>query len=344
MQVHRRLPEKALQRTRDRSDTQRGGGVRSENNPAMTRSRHSHLILAALVASCASVAACARAETWEVAGALFRDCGECPEMLVIAPGSFLMGSPVTETERFDDEGPRHAVTIAYAFAVSSTPITRVQYEMFVRASQHSDPGECASMSAEGRWVSTSGLSWNDPGFDQTGEHPVVCVSWEDARAYAHWLSERTGRGYRLLSEAEYEYIARAGATTAFAWGASDQDMCRHANGFDASGRSAHSDWPAATCDDGYVYTAPVRAFPANAFGVYGAVGNVFQWTEDCFVDGGYAGSPTDGSARTVDDCELRVIRGGSWLNSSRGLRAAMRDRDRPEDRYTNVGFRVAREP
>ena len=98
------------------------------------------------------------------------------------------------------------------------------------------------------------------------------------------------------------------------------------------------------CDDGHAFTAPVRAFPANAFGVYGAVGNVFQWTADCFVEGGYAGAPTDGSARAVEGCELRVIRGGSWLNSGRGLRSAMRDLDRPRDRYTNVGFRVAREP
>jgi formylglycine-generating enzyme required for sulfatase activity len=200
------------------------------------------------------------------------------------------------------------------------------------------------MSAEGRWVSTPGLSWSNPGFDQAADHPVVCVSWEDARAYAQWLTERTGRKYRLLSEAEYEYIARAGSTTAFAWGASAQDMCAHANGFDRTARTAHPDWGDAACEDGYVYTAPVRAFPPNAFGVYGAVGNVFQWTEDCFVEGGYVGAPTDGSARTVEGCVLRVIRGGSWLNSSRGLRAAMRDRDRPGDCYTNVGFRVAREP
>jgi formylglycine-generating enzyme required for sulfatase activity len=265
-------------------------------------------------------------------------------MLVIAPGSFVMGSPISEAGRFEDEGPQHPVTITHPFAVSRTPITRTQYEMFVRTTQRSEPSACASMNAEGNWVSTSGLSWKNPGFEQTAEHPVVCISWEDAQAYALWLSEETGRTYRLLSEAEYEYIARAGSTTAFTWGASDQDMCAYANGFDASARSAHPDWPAATCDDGYVQTAPVRAFPANAFGVYGAVGNVFSWTKDCFVEGGYAGAPTDSSARTVDACELRVIRGGSWLNSSRGLRAAMRDRDRQQDRYTNVGFRVAGEP
>jgi formylglycine-generating enzyme required for sulfatase activity len=145
------------------------------------------------------------------------------------------------------------------------------------------------MGGDGQWRNDSTLSWNNPGFEQTAEHPVVCVSWEDARAYAKWLREKTGRSYRLLTEAEYEYIVRADSTTAFAWGASGEDMCAHANGFDASARGAHPDWPGASCDDGYVYTAPVRALPANAFGVDGAVGNIFQWTEDCFVEGGTTG-------------------------------------------------------
>jgi formylglycine-generating enzyme required for sulfatase activity len=314
----------------------------------MNRSGYECLVIASLLVSCASVTACVRSGTLGSGDSAFRDCVACPEMLVISPGSFVMGSPATEAGRFEEEGPQHAVTIAHSFAVSRTPITRAEYDVFVRITQRGDPSGCASMSVEGRWISTPSLSWKNPGFDQTTEHPVVCVSWEDAQAYAQWLTGRTGRAYRLLSEAEYEYIARAGATTAFAWGASGEDICTHANGFDASARSSYPDWPAAACDDGYVHTAPVRAFPANAFGLFGTVGNVFQWTEDCFVEGGYAGAPTDGSARTsartVEGCGLRVIRGGSWLNSSRGLRAAMRDLDRQGDRYTNVGFRIAREP
>jgi sulfatase modifying factor 1 len=308
----------------------------------MHRREKDYLVVASLLICC--VAACAHSMTWGVAGSRFRDCAECPEMVVIPAGSFVMGSPASEPGRFEDaEGPQHTVAIGRSFAISRTPITRAEYEVFARTTRRSHPGGCASMSAEGRWVGTPGLSWNNPGFDQTAEHPVVCISWHDARAYGEWLTEMTGRTYRLLSEAEYEYIARAGSTTAFAWGASGAQMCAFANGFDASAARAHPDWGTAACDDGYVYTAPVRAFPANAFGVFGAVGNVFQWTEDCFVEGGYAGAPTDGSARTMDGCELRVIRGGSWLNSPRGLRAAMRDRDRPGDRYTNVGLRVARE-
>lgn len=310
----------------------------------MNLRRHAFLVLAPLLVSCAGFVACTRSEMWGDAGSLFRDCAECPEMLVVPPGSFVMGSPVSEPGRFEEEGPQHTVNFARALTVSRTPITLAEYELFVQATGRSDANECASMSAEGRWVSTAGLNWRNPGFEQTAEHPVVCVSWEDASAYAQWLGAKSGRAYRLLSEAEYEYMARGGSTTTFAWGDSDKEMCTHANGFDASAKRVHPDWPAADCDDGYAFTAPVRAFPANAFGVYSAAGNVFQWTADCFVEGGYAGAPTDGSARTVEGCELRVIRGGSWLNSGRGLRSAMRDLDRQRDRYTNVGFRVAREP
>lgn len=264
-------------------------------------------------------------------------------MVVVGPGTFEMGSPISETGRFDDEGPQRMVTLAYSFAVGTAPVTKREYERLLDARQRRDSTSCANMNDEGRWVATAGLSWSSPGFEQTGEHPVVCVSWEDAKEYARRLREKTGRAYRLLTEAEYEYVARAGSTTTFSWGSSEQEMCKYANGFDLSGQRAHPDWPAAACDDGFTYTAPVRAFPANALGLYSVVGNVFQWTEDCFVEGGYAGAPTDGSPRRAGTCDARAIRGGSWLNSSRGLRAAMRDRDRQRDRYTNVGFRVARD-
>ena len=122
-------------------------------------------------------------------------------MLVIPPGSFVMGSPPSEAGRFEDEGPEHTVTITHPFAVSTTPITLAQYEVFVRATGRNDSSGCSSMNAEGNWVRTPGLSWKNPGFDQTPEHPVVCVSWEDGRTYAAWLTEKSGHNYRLLSEA-----------------------------------------------------------------------------------------------------------------------------------------------
>jgi len=288
-------------------------------------------------------AGCRSAPAALAPGAQFRDCAEdCPSMIVIPAGRFLMGSPPTEPGRFDDEGPQHRVAISRPFAVSRAPISRGEYERFVRASHHQGKEACSSMNDEGRWIEIPGLSWRSPGFEQTDNHPVVCVSWDDATAYARWLSSKAGHPYRLLSEAEFEYVARAGTSTTLPWGTSERDICAHANSFDASARRAHPDWPGADCDDRYGNTAPVDAFPSNAFGVSGASGNVFQWTADCFVEGGYVGAPADGSARDSAGCALRVIRGGSWLNGWRGLRAAMRDRDRPQDRYTNIGIRVAR--
>lgn len=264
-------------------------------------------------------------------------------MVVIPPGRFLMGSPTTEAGRFDDESPQHTVTVERPFAVSRAPITRGEYERFIRASHRQDTDGCAEMNNDGRWVKTAGLSWQSPGFEQTRDHPVVCVAWDEAKGYAQWLSSRSGHAYRLLSEADFEYIARAGATTAFPWGPSERDICAHANSFDAAARRAHPDWPAADCDDGYANTAPIYAFPSNAFGLYDATGNVFQWTADCYAEGGYALASASGATRDATTCTQRIIRGGSWLNGWRGLRAAMRDRDRPQDRYTNIGIRVARE-
>jgi formylglycine-generating enzyme required for sulfatase activity len=262
-------------------------------------------------------------------------------MIVVPAGEFIMGSPISENGRFEEEGPQHRVAIAHPFAVSRAPITRAQYDAFVRATYRDTASACASIDS-GDWVSTSGLTWRNPGFEQGPDHPVVCISWDEAQAYAQWLSAKTGERYRLLSEAEFEYIARAGTTTAYPWGASGEDICAHANSFDLAAKRAHPDWPAADCDDGYTYTGPAEAFPANAFGIYGATGNVFQWTQDCWGEGGYSGAPSDGSARRTEGCNVRVIRGGSWLNSARGLRAAMRDLDRQQDRYTNLGFRAAR--
>jgi formylglycine-generating enzyme required for sulfatase activity len=297
----------------------------------------------ALLSAAFTVAlACAGEPRWDDPGSRFRDCASCPEMVVVAPGSFVMGSPESESGRFEDEGPRREVTLAAPFAVSRTPITRAEFARFVQSTGRNLAPGCAAMSDAGRWFRDSALTWSAPGFEQDGTHPVVCVSWDEALAFATWLSESTREVYRLLSEAEFEYVARAGSETIFAWGTDETAMCARANGFDAAARRAHPDWPGASCDDGYAHTSPVDAFPENAFGLHDTVGNVFQWTEDCFVEGGYAGAPTDGGARIEEGCELRAIRGGSWLNGPRGLRAAMRDRDRQGDRYTNVGFRLAR--
>ena len=166
------------------------------------------------------------------------------------------------------------------------------------------------------------------------------MSWDDAQAYVAFLSARTGRTYRLPSESEFEYAARAGAATTFPWGDEAGDVCAHANGFDFAAKRNHPDWTSLECHDGFAFTAPVRTFPANAFGLYGMTGNVFQWTEDCFHDS-YEGAPADGSAWTSPNCSVCAIRGGSWLNGARGLRAAMRDRD-PQHALTPISASASR--
>src|SRR5262245_34915084 len=190
-----------------------------------------------------------------------RSCADCPDMAAVRAGDFLMGAPDSEQGRCPEEGPQHNVRIA-AFALSAAPVTRGEYGAFVRATNRADGEACSRMDDEGNWRATPGLNWRNPGFEQSDDHPVVCVSWDDARAYAAGLGAQTGATYRLPSEAEFEYAARAGATTTFPWGDEAGDVCARANGFDESGKRMHPDWNALACDDGFEHTAPVRAFAA----------------------------------------------------------------------------------
>ena len=159
------------------------------------------------------------------------------------------------------------------------------------------------------WKERLGRGWKNPGFghEQDETEPVVCVSWDDAQAYVRWLSEETGEAYRLLSEAEWEYVARAGTTTARYWGESEAGQCRYANGADAG---TGFEW-AVSCHDGHARTAPVGRYEANAFGLYDVLGNVLEWTADCWNES-YAGAPSNGGAWESGECTRRVLRGGSW--------------------------------
>ena len=278
------------------------------------------------------------------AGERFRDCDEawCPEMVVVPAGSFMMGSPASEEARDDDEGPRHRVRIAKPLAVGVYEVTRRQFAAFVGATDHDAGNRCQAYEG-GSWEWLEGLSWRNPGFDQTDAHPVVCVRWEDAQAYVDWLGEKTGEAYRLLSESEWEYVARAGTQTSRYWGESVSGQCRHGNGADGSLKRHYSDWEWATvgCDDGEVHTAPVGQFKANRFGLHDVHGNVWEWVEDCW-NGSYAGAPTDGSAWRSGDCSQRVLRGGSWYSYPGFLRAAVRNGVVTGVRSGFIGFRIAR--
>ncbi|CAK0771690.1 formylglycine-generating enzyme [uncultured Gammaproteobacteria bacterium] len=236
------------------------------------------------------------------------DCPECPELVMISRGSFTMGSPANEPERSSGEGPQHRVTIGYSLAAGKYAVTFAEWDACVAG------GGC------------NGYRPEDQGWGR-GRRPVIHVSWNDAQAYVQWLSRKTGQRYRLLSESEWEYVARAGTTTTYWWG---NDVGRN----NANCAGCGSQWD-------NKQTAPVGSFAPNAFGLYDTAGNVWQWVEDCY-EGNYQNLPTDDKASTSEKCEYRVGRGGSWLSYPRYLRAAYRNGLTPGHFYNSLGFRVAR--
>lgn len=290
----------------------------------------------------AVLAASACAQTPEP-GDVFQDCSGCPEMIVIPPGHFIMGSPESEPLRDADESPRHTVTIAAPFAVSRFEVTRDQYAAFAAATGRSSGPDCTVWVGD-KWELTAGKSWRDPHYPQTGTEPVACIDWADASAYADWLSQTTGYAYRLLSEAEWEYMARGGTTTVYHFGDDPQGLCAFDNGHDMTSMAAHPDmpWDGVPCDDGFAETAPVGTLHPNPFGVYDVHGNVWEWLADCYVPS-YDNAPTDGSAVNAGACEQRVYRGGGWSVQERGRRAANRGRYTANQRYGQLGLRVARD-
>ena len=281
-----------------------------------------------------------RRERQPDSGTRLRDCDTCPELVVVPAGSFTMGSPSYEEGRDDDEGPLHRVTIKQPVAVGVHEVTRGEFARFVWDANRSMGNACYAWGGS-EWVSREGLNWLDPGFRQTDDDPVVCVSWSDAQAYVSWLSRQTGKRYRLLSESEWEYVARAGTTTSRYWGDSTGAQCRYANGADRTAKRQYSGWTVAECDDGVVHTAPVGSFTANNFALHDVLGNVWEWTQDCWHDS-YTGAPGDGRAWERGDCSHRVVRGGSWGFRPRSLRAADRGWGASGVRYGFLGFRIAR--
>jgi|CXWL01.1.fsa_nt_gi formylglycine-generating enzyme required for sulfatase activity len=263
---------------------------------------------------------------------VFRDCADCPEMVVVPRGAYTMGSPASEPNRQTDESPQHRVSLSAPFAVGKFEVTRGQYEAFTRATGRALGGNCYSVNSSGRWARDANSNWRNPGFSQDEDHPVVCVSWEDARAYVAWLNTQTRGSYRLLTEAEWEYAARAGSTSAYPWGADANSGCAYANGTDATAGARHSSWTwASTCNDGALNTARVGSYQPNAFGLSDMIGNIWEWTEDCH------------SAQASGACDFHQFRGGSWGSDPHSLRPANRARI-GSTFYINadVGFRVAR--
>ncbi len=294
-------------------------------------------------------------------GDTFRECTDCPEMVVLPAGSFTMGSPSAEKGRDDAEGPQHVVTISQPFAVGKFHVTVGQFAAFVRDTGYATRSKCFEGwpsglpygPGNGAWHDPGWGSWRIPGFAQDGTHPVVCLSWDEAKAYVAWLAKKTGQPYRLLSEAEFEYAARGrtspGSYPRFWFGDSESDLCRYGDGGDQKAQSERR-LPIvdpASCNDGYAYTSPAGHYRPNAFGLYDMAGNAWQWIEDCWHKN-YAGAPADGSAWTTD-CDRsrgRVLRGGSYMAGPGHMRAASRSYSRNTGAGATVGsavgFRLAR--
>jgi formylglycine-generating enzyme required for sulfatase activity len=246
-------------------------------------------------------------------GDTFRECASklnndyCPEMVVIPAGSFVMGSPPTEKLRSNREIPQHTVTFAKPFAVSKFEATFDEWDTCVAY------GDCAP-------------DLGDSGFGR-GQRPVNDVTWDQAQRYVAWMTKMTGKSYRLLTESEWEYSARAGTQTAYYWG----DRVGEGN---ANCAGCGSQWDSKE-------TAPVGSFAANGFGLYDMLGNVWEWVEDCYHPT-YDGAPTDGSAWNSADCRTRLIRGGSWDDLPGGVRSAYRYGITVGYRLDGLGFRLAR--
>jgi len=285
-------------------------------------------------------------------GAVFRDCPECPEMVVIPDGSFTMGSSASEetwaaTHGWDaeqhkiplrdfalavaDEAPQHKVSLR-CFALGKYDVTRREYAAFVSETGYRSDGGCYDNGGPPS-PKRAGASWKNPGFKQTDNDPVICVSWNDAEAYVSLLNRKlqpsgsaSGDGpYRLPTESEWEYAARAGATTRFWWGDDESAAAAHAWYKENSGGQTHA----------------VGLKPANRFGLYDMAGNVWQWTQDCYAES-YAAAPNNGTAAEMGNQCLRVDRGGSWHYATWLLRSATRERNPADRRDKVMGFRVAR--
>jgi formylglycine-generating enzyme required for sulfatase activity len=297
-------------------------------------------VLMALATAC--LATVTQAADFE-AGATFRDCVDCPELVVIPAGRFRMGTDAPSAK--PDARPAHEVTVS-RFAIGRTEVTRAQYRLFASETGRGASGPCTSdPDLDGRWQDVPAANWEHSGFPSGEDHPVTCVTWADASAYADWLAAKTGEPYRLLSEAEWEYAARAGTTSEYPWGDAGDGMCAFANGPDDTVFAKFPGWSrakGAACDDGEVFTAVVASYKANGFGIYDMPGNVWEWTADCY-EPDYTRQPRDGSAYTEGACTRRALRGGSWVYGIGDLTSAQRNGlPRPGQRGADIGFRVAR--
>jgi len=290
-----------------------------------------------------------------------------PKLTLIPEGEFVMGSPRSEEGRYEDEGPQHTVTIGKPFYMAETPVTVEQFRTFIETTGYKTVAEEEQWAEwrnpeTGFWEGSSELNWrhNNRGDLNGNDYPVVYVTWNDATAYANWLSKTTKQTYRLPSEAEMEYANRAGTTTQYWWGNEtpiqrvanlkgehdipENDKTWYPTPEERQYAYAHGYTPFLFegYGDGYWGLSPVASFKANPFGLYDTAGNVWEWTIDCW-NGSHHGAPADGSARITGACNYRVVRGGSYYCFPRHIRSANRWKQQQHNRAMYIGFRVVRE-
>ncbi len=284
---------------------------------------------------------------------LLRDCPECPAMMVVPAGVFLLGSPPDEHEVNKDRGevPGLAVSISRPFAMGRYEVTVGQFRAFADATQRLPHGDCR-VSAGSGWTRLADRNWTNPAGEAAPaeNEPVVCVSWDDVEAYVSWLSVHTGHRYRLPSESEWEYAARGGTATARYFGDRDSDeesilsvACDYANVYDASAvHDLRFGYPSARCSDRHTRQSPVGSYKPNAFDLYDMIGNAREWIQDCYT-ASYVGRPADARPWEWGGCTLRGVRGGSWATRPMDSRSAARGYENQSMRQADLGFRVVRD-
>lgn len=281
------------------------------------------------------------------------ECAYCPEMVTVPSGTAILGAAASDQFRNADELPERRFDVTAPFAVGRYEVTRGQYDAFVRATGRAIGGDCLTDRVQrGTWAIDAGTTFRDPGFPQTDEHPVTCVSWDEAQAYLAWLNTRTSGGYRLLTEVEWEYVVRSGAVrnTVYPWGSDPDGGCAFANGFDSTAMSTyagtdtsgHKAFDPLRCADGWLNTAPVGSLAPNDFGVHDMIGNVAEWVGDCYRAARDDTPLTTPPTATNRSCARRLAKGGSWGTLAHNLRTAERLPYPATHRDDSIGFRIAR--
>lgn len=301
--------------------------------------------LAALIAL-GSTTACAQTGANERTS--IKDCDYCPELVVVPAGEFRMGTP--ENVSIDNEtgeSPPVDMRIPRAFALGKFEVTVAEFETYARATGFEPTVRCRVWSdAKGRYDDDDNRSWRRPGVPATPQpnHPVSCVSWEDAQGYVRWLAQQTGLPYRLPTEAEWEYGARAGSAALYPWGDDPHQGCRFVNAYDQTTERRYPlAWEPMACEDGFEGVAPVGSLAPNAFGLYDMLGNVWEFAEDCATRS-HVGRPKDGSAWVWEGgCARRIQRGGGWITSIARIRPGYHGDANATHRFDFGGFRVARD-